>query len=110
MLDNAATYEKEDKLRLEKVQSRNAFETYIYSIKNALSETDKIASKLSEEDRQKIDEMIKQELEWLETHPLPEKAETEQKKKVLETLWNSIMRKVNAQETPAEENINANEL
>jgi len=42
----------------EKVDAKNGFESYVYSIRNSLDDKEKLKDKISEEDAEKIKEAI----------------------------------------------------
>jgi heat shock protein 5 len=54
MIQDSKKFEAEDKAIKEKIDTRNQFENYIYQMKNSVEAKDKLAEKLSEEDKQKI--------------------------------------------------------
>jgi heat shock protein 5 len=54
MIQDSKKFEAEDKAIKEKIDTRNQFDNYIYQMKNSVEAKDKLAEKLSEEDKQKI--------------------------------------------------------
>lgn len=60
MVAEAEKYREDDRRLKERIDARNGFENYIYSVKSAASE------KLSEADRVEVDAACKQASEWLE--------------------------------------------
>merc|ERR1711998_21242 len=54
MIKDSKKFEAEDKAIKEKIDTRNQFENYIYQMKNSVEAKDKLAEKLSEEEKQKI--------------------------------------------------------
>lgn len=54
MIQDSKKFEAEDKAIKEKIDTRNQFENYIYQMKNSVEAKDKLAEKLSEEEKQKI--------------------------------------------------------
>ncbi|KAJ8985671.1 hypothetical protein NQ317_015168 [Molorchus minor] len=51
----------EDKKLKERVEARNELESYAYSLKNQLSDKDKLGAKLSEDEKTKMEEAIDEE-------------------------------------------------
>merc|ERR1712023_401003 len=52
MIKDSEKFADEDKAIKEKIDSRNQFENYIYQMKNSIEDKEKLAEKLSDEDKQ----------------------------------------------------------
>ena len=52
MVEEAEKFAEEDKLLKEKIDTKNSFESYIYSMRNTVEDKDKLAEKLSEEEKE----------------------------------------------------------
>merc|ERR1711881_440214 len=79
----------------EKVDKRNALEGYAYNLRNTLNDEEKgIADKISEEDKEKLEEAVKETLDWLDKNDDAEVEEFEEKQKELEGIANPIMSKI----------------
>jgi len=94
MVQEAEEYAEEDKLLKEKVDARNQLETYCYNMKNSISDSDKLADKLEEEDKTTVEEAVTDALEWLDDNQNAEKEEYEEKLKEVEGICNPIVSKV----------------
>merc|ERR1711871_1743749 len=95
MVEEAEQFAEEDKKVKDRIDGRNALEGYLYNLKNTLEDTEKgIADKVDEEDKEKIEEAIKEALEWLDDNQEAEKEEFEAKQKELEQIANPIIQKV----------------
>lgn len=83
MVSEAERYKEEDDKHKKKIDARNGFENYVYSVKNSTSEPG-LKDKLAENDRTTIEYACKSALEWLETvsgsETDAEQYEAEQKK------------------------------
>jgi heat shock protein 1/8 len=83
MVSEAERYKEEDAKHKKKIDARNGFENYVYSVKNSTSEPG-LKDKLAENDRATIEDACKSALEWLETasgsETDAEQYEAEQKK------------------------------
>merc|ERR1712185_201300 len=78
-----------------KVDKRNALEGYAYNLRNTLNDEEKgIADKISEEDKEKLEEAVKETLDWLDENDDAEVEEFEEKQKELEGIANPIMSKI----------------
>jgi L1 cell adhesion molecule like protein len=81
----------------QKIDARNGFENYVYSVKNSTSEQG-MQEKLSESDRNAIENACKASLEWLESagHRDTDASEYEAQQKKLEEVVSPIMSKLYA--------------
>ena len=94
MVEEAEEFAEEDRKIKERVDARNSLETYAYNMKNTISDSDKLADKLEEDDKSSIEEAIKDVLEWLDDNQDAEKEEYEEKLKEVEGVCNPIVSKV----------------
>ncbi|KAJ4845823.1 70-kilodalton heat shock protein [Turnera subulata] len=90
MVEEAEKYKAEDEEVKKKVEARNGLENYAYSMRNTVRD-DKFASKLDPADKQKIEKVIEEALEWVEKNQLAEVEELEYKLKELEDTCNPII-------------------
>jgi heat shock protein 1/8 len=95
MVSEAERYKEEDAKHKKKIDARNGFENYVYSVKNSTSEPG-LKDKLADGDRATIEDACKSALEWLETasgsETDAEQYEAEQKK--LENIVTPIVSKL----------------
>jgi heat shock protein 5 len=63
-------------------------------MKNTVSDSDKLADKLEEDDKSAIEEAVKETLDWLDDNQNAEKEEYEEKLKEIEGICNPIVSKV----------------
>ena len=93
MVREADSYADEDKKTLEKIESKNQLESYLYSVKNAFDES---GDKLDESEKESVQSKIKETQEWLETSGnSAEKEEIDSVKKELEDVASPVMQKLN---------------
>merc|ERR1719261_1439604 len=79
----------------ERIDGRNVLEGYCYNLKNMLEDEEKgIADKISEEDKETIEEAVKDALEWLDDNQEAEKEDYEAKQKEVEAIANPIIQTV----------------
>merc|ERR1712146_393682 len=82
MVQEAEEFAEEDKKMKDRIDGRNDLEGYCYNLKNMLEDEEKgIADKISEEDKETIEEAVNEALEWLDDNQEAEKEEFEEKKK-----------------------------
>jgi len=95
MVREAEEHADEDAKVKEKVDKRRALEGYAYNLRNTLNDEEKgIADKISEEDKEKLEEAVKETLDWLDENDDAEVEEFEEKQKELEGIANPIMSKI----------------
>jgi len=93
MVEEAEKYKAEDDANKSKIEAKNGLENYCYSLKNTLQE-EKLKEKFEAGDKEKIEEVIQNALDWLEKNQMAEKDEFEAKQKEVEGVVNPIMMKV----------------
>merc|ERR1711975_115294 len=74
--------------------SEEEIERMVEEAEQFAEEDKKVKDKLSEEDREKVEEAVKETLEWLDDNQEAEKEEFEAKQKELEQIANPIIQKV----------------
>jgi len=94
MVKEAEEFADEDKLIKETVDARNQLEGYCYSMKNTITDEDKLGGKISDDDKTSIEEAIKVALDWLEEHTEAEKEDYQEKLKEVEKVCNPIITKL----------------
>lgn len=87
--------DKDEKIRAS-VNARNKYESYVYQVKSSL-DGEEVKSKLSDEDREKVEEASNRAKDWLDSHP-NEDAETYSKReKEFEQVVQPIIMKLYSQ-------------
>merc|ERR1711939_1067706 len=94
MVEEAEQYADEDKKVRERIEGRNSLESYVYSVKNTINDEEKLKGKISDEDREKVEEIMKETNEWLDENQNAEKEEYEEKQKAMEKIVNPIFSKL----------------
>jgi L1 cell adhesion molecule like protein len=101
MVSEAASFESEDKARMETVEARNALESYVYNVRNSLNDEktrEKLGASLCDENLEKT----KTYIAWLEEAPsTTEKAEYEEQKNKAEEDFRPFFMKLYATEGPS---------
>lgn len=91
MVREAEEFAEEDKKVKERIDARNSLETYVYNMKNQVSDKDKLADKLEEDEKEKIETAVKDALEWLDDNQSAEKEDYDEKLKEVEAVCNPII-------------------
>nr|XP_061806500.1 heat shock 70 kDa protein 1 isoform X1 [Nerophis lumbriciformis] len=93
MVDDAQKYKAEDDQQRDKIAAKNALESYAFTVKSSLQD-EKVAAKLSEEDKKTLMDKCEQTLSWLESNQLADKDEFQDKQKELERVCQPIISKL----------------
>jgi len=93
MVREAEKYSEEDKLAKEKIEAKNHLESFTYNLRNTVKE-EGLASKLSDGDKQKINDAIESTLRWMESNPNGTTDEYKEKQKEIEDIVQPIMTKL----------------
>merc|ERR1719515_216382 len=95
MVREAEEFAEEDAKVKERVDKRNGLEGYAYNLRNQLNDEEKgVADKIDDEDKETLEEAIKEALEWLDDNQEAEKEDYEEKQKEVEKIVNPIMQNV----------------
>ena len=84
MVEESLKFADEDRIAKERVDAQYSFENYIYSMRNTIEDPEKLGSKISSSDKQKIKEGITEAQSWLESNRSANKEEFEKQHKQLE--------------------------
>merc|ERR1712235_184930 len=93
MVQEAEKYKAEDDVQRDKVSSKNSLESYAFNMKSTV-EDEKLAGKISDEDKTKILEKCNEVISWLDKNQTAEKEEYEHQQKELEKVCNPIITKL----------------
>ncbi|KAM7262892.1 hypothetical protein ACFE04_002878 [Oxalis oulophora] len=91
MVREAEEFADEDKKVKERIDARNSLETYVYNMKNQVSDKDKLADKLEADEKEKVETAVKEALEWLDDNQTAEKEDYDEKLKEVEAVCNPII-------------------
>jgi heat shock protein 5 len=94
MVNEAKEFEEEDRKLKEKIDAKNALESYIYNIKNTINDEEKTKDKLTDEDKETLENLVKETTEWIDENQNSDKDEFEEKQKEIEKTVNPIMSKL----------------
>merc|ERR1740122_653414 len=94
MINDAEKFADEDAALKSKVEARNELESYAYSLKNQLSDKEKLGGKLSDEEQSKIEEVINEKIAWLEENQDASAEDLKAQKKEMEDIVQPIIAKL----------------
>lgn len=90
MVQEAEKHAADDKLVMERIESKNQLESYLYNTRNAVRE-EKVKDTLGEETVTEVENWIKEGIEWLEANPEVDKVEYDEKQKYYEDKIKPVM-------------------
>jgi L1 cell adhesion molecule like protein len=85
LVQEAERYKAQDEANRARIEAKNSLENYAYQIRNTMND-EKMAGKISESDKSKIDAAINETTSWLDNNQQAEKEEFEAKQKALESV------------------------
>merc|ERR1719446_802837 len=96
MIKEAELFADEDKKVKERVDAKNAFDSYIFSMRAAAEgsgENKGLSEKLDEEEKEKIMDAIKDGQSWMDSNPEADAEEIKEKHKEVEGICAPIVSK-----------------
>ncbi|KAI9288456.1 heat shock 70 kDa protein [Umbelopsis sp. AD052] len=97
MVREAEEFADEDKALRERTEAKNALENYLYSLKNQISDDSQLGGKLDADDKETIEEALKEKLEWLDDSSVSAtKEDFDEKREEVEAIVNPITSKLYA--------------
>lgn len=93
MVAEAETFKDEDEKQRQRVTAKNQLESYAYQMKQTV-EDNKVADKLSDNDKTTILEKVNEVTTWLDNNTTAEKDEFEHQQKELEAICNPVIQKM----------------
>merc|ERR1712157_375354 len=87
---DAEKYKAEDEEKRKTIQAKNDLENVAYQMGNTLDDA-KFKDLIKEDDKKKVQDAVKETIDWVDANPNAEKDEYEAKKKEIEDLWRPII-------------------
>lgn len=94
MINDAEKFADEDEKIKAKVEAKNELESYAYNLKNQINDKEKLGAKLSDSDKETIEEALDEKIKWLESNPDADTEDFKEKKKELDDVVQPIMSKL----------------
>ncbi|KAI9359580.1 78 kDa glucose-regulated protein precursor [Zopfochytrium polystomum] len=99
MMQQAEEFAEQDKLLRDTIDAKNALEAYVYTVRQQVSDEDKLGSKIGDNDRQTILDATKNAVEWLELRGTSvTRDELDARRVELESIVNPIVSKMYSSE------------
>lgn len=94
MVADAEKFAESDKLLKDKIDAKHQLDNYIYQMRNTIEDKEKLATKLSEEDKNTIADALTEAQDWLNSNEDAEKDALEEQLKDLQHTCDPIIAKV----------------
>ncbi|KAJ7973344.1 Luminal binding heat shock protein 70 [Quillaja saponaria] len=94
MVKEAEELAEEDKKVKERIDARNNLESYIYNMRSTIGDRDKLADKIDLDDKEKIENTLKEALDWLDENQNAEKDDFDEKLKEVEAVCSPVIKQV----------------
>ena len=94
MVREAEEFGDQDKQVRERIEARNKLEGVLYNLKNQVKDEDKLAKKLSNDEKKTIMDAVNDGIEWLDENPDADKDEYEEKLESVQSVTNPIVQRV----------------
>mmetsp|Transcript_4883 Transcript_4883/g.7846 ORF Transcript_4883/g.7846 Transcript_4883/m.7846 type:complete len:652 (-) Transcript_4883:1190-3145(-) len=107
MVEEAEKYKSEDEKTRQRIEAKNSLENYAYNIRNTIKD-EKLKDKISDEDKQLVEEKVNEILNFIESTEELEKEEYEEKEKDLKKIADPIIAKLYQQAPGAGNEFNSN--
>ncbi|KAG2211256.1 hypothetical protein INT47_006376 [Mucor saturninus] len=96
MVKEAEEFAEEDKAVRDRTEAKNKLENYIYTVKGQLGEDGALATKISADEKESIEDAIKDKLSWIDENPTALREDFDEKREELESVINPITTKLYA--------------
>jgi len=96
MIREAEEFAEEDKMVKARVDAKNAFDNYLHSMKSAVEgsgEKKGLAEKMDEDEKETVDEAVRDGQEWLSANTEADAEEIQEKQKEIEGICSPIVSK-----------------
>ncbi|GBE58786.1 heat shock protein [Babesia ovata] len=110
MIKDAEANAEKDKEIFEKVQSKQALEVYLDSMKKTVQDKDKLGQKIEEDDKDIILKAIAEAETWMLQHPDADSEENTDKQREVEAICNPIISKLYSSGEQADDSGYSDEL
>merc|ERR1712130_1098623 len=87
---DAEKYKAEDEVKRKTIQAKNDLENVAYQMRNTLDD-EKFKELIKDDDKKKVQDMVKETIDWVDANPNAEREEYESKRKEIEEVWRPII-------------------
>lgn len=93
LVEESEKFAEEDKAAKERIDARNQFDNYVFSMKNQIEDPDKLGKKVTDDEKATIKDALKDAESWLSSNNEADKEAYEEQQKKLEGICNPIIQK-----------------
>merc|ERR1712154_355481 len=90
IVEDAEKYKAEDEEKRKTIQAKNDLENVAYQMRNTLDDA-KFKDLIKDDDKKKVQDAVKETIDWVDANPNAEREEYEAKKKEIEDIWRPII-------------------
>lgn len=94
MVADAEKFADQDKALKEKIDAKHQLENYIYQMRNTVEDKEKLADKISADDKSAIQDALSEASDWLSSNDDAEKDDFEEHLKELQRICDPVVAKV----------------
>merc|ERR1711972_1191487 len=87
---DAEKYKAEDEEERKTIQAKNELENMAYQMRNTLDDA-KFKDMIKDDDKKKVQDLVKETIDWVDANPNAEREEFESKRKEIEEVWRPII-------------------
>merc|ERR1712115_263040 len=87
---DAEKYKAEDEEKRKTITAKNDLENVAYQMRNTLDDA-KFKDLIKDEDKKKVQDIVKETIDWVDANPNAEREEYDAKKKEIEEVWRPII-------------------
>merc|ERR1712207_67491 len=87
---DAVKYKAEDEEKRKTITAKNDLENVAYQMRNTLDDA-KFKDLIKDDDKKKVQDLVKETIDWVDANPNAESEEYEAKKKEIEEIWRPII-------------------
>merc|ERR1711933_238512 len=87
---DAEKYKAEDEEKRKTIQAKNELENMAYQMRNTLDDA-KFKDMIKDDDKKKVQDLVKETIDWVDANPNAEREEYESKRKEIEEVWRPII-------------------
>ena len=91
MIQDAEKFADEDKAIKERIDAKHALQNYIYTMRNTIEDKDKLAEKLSSDDKSTIQDIVTETEDWLNSNEDADKDAFNEQMKAMQAICDPII-------------------
>ena len=98
MIADAEKFAEEDKQIKERIDAKHALQNYIYQMRSTIQDTQKLADKLDEDDKNSIAEALTEAEDWINSNEDADKEAIEEQMKEWQRICDPIIASISQQQ------------